>query len=61
MTRVQEKKLKAIKLKYEIEDEERQLRVKKLRREIEKSGGMDDKKPLHIIVDYGDNDEDDAS
>lgn len=61
LTRVQEKKLKAIKLKYEIEDEERQLRVKKLRREIEKSGGMDDKKPLHIIVDYGDNEEDDAS
>lgn len=61
LTRVQEKKLKAIKLKYEIEDEERQLRVKKLRREIEKSGGMDDKKPLHIIIDYGDNEEDDAS
>ncbi|WP_339292719.1 phage terminase small subunit-related protein [Paenibacillus sp. FSL W8-0187] len=61
LTRVQEKKLKAIKLKYEMEDEERQLRVKKLQHEIEKAGGADDKKPLHIIVDYGDDEEDDAS
>lgn len=61
LTRVQEKKLKAIKLKHEIEDEERQLKVKKLKRELERTGGIDDKKPLHIIVDYGDSDEGESS
>ncbi|WP_347880715.1 phage terminase small subunit-related protein [Paenibacillus sp. F411] len=54
LTRVQEKKLKAIKLKYEIQDEERQLRMKKLQREIDKAGGTDNRQPLQIIVDYGD-------
>lgn len=61
LTRVQDKKLKAIKLKYEIASPEQQARVDKLRGEARKLGINEIKEPLHIVVDYGDDEEDDAS
>lgn len=61
LTRIQDKKLKAIKLMYEINSPEQEARTDKLRGEARKLGVNDIKEPLHIIVDYGDDDEDDAS
>ena len=54
LTRVQNQKIKAIKLKYEIASPEQQARVDKLRGEARKLGINEIKEPLHIVVDYGD-------
>ncbi|MHA6484480.1 phage terminase small subunit-related protein [Paenibacillus sp. strain BS8-2] len=59
LTRVQAQKLKAIKLLYEISSPEQQARVDKLRGEARKLGVNDVKEPLHIVVDYGDDEEGD--
>lgn len=56
LTKVQAQKLKAIKLKYEVSSPEQQARVDKLRGEARKLGVNDIKEPLHITVDYGDDD-----
>ncbi|MGP0583691.1 phage terminase small subunit [Paenibacillus timonensis] len=56
LTRVQDKKLKAIKLKYEIHSPEQQARLDKMRGEARKLGINEVKEPLYIVVDYGDDD-----
>ncbi|MOA50649.1 hypothetical protein D3C78_1736950 [compost metagenome] len=61
MTRVQNQKIKAIKLKYEIASPEQQARVDKLRGEARKLGINETKEPLHIVVDYGDDEEEHGS
>lgn len=54
LTRVQNQKIKAIKLKYEIAGPEQQLRLDKLQGEVRKLGITGIREPLQIIVDYGD-------
>ncbi|GGH17239.1 phage terminase small subunit-related protein [Paenibacillus segetis] len=54
LTRVQNQKIKTIKLKYEIAGPEQQARIDKLRGEAKKLGINETKEPLHIVVDYGD-------
>jgi Uncharacterized conserved protein len=59
LTRVQAQKVKAIKLRYEIGSPEQQARLDKLRGEARKLGINDIKEPLHIVVDYGDDEDGD--
>lgn len=63
LTRVQDKKLKAIDLMNKLiaVDEEKHARIALLQIELQKKKETTNTAPLHIIVDYGDDEEDDAS
>ncbi|WP_339816804.1 phage terminase small subunit [Paenibacillus sp. FSL R7-0216] len=63
LTRVQDKKLKAIDLKNKLiaVDDEKHIRTALLQIELQKKKETGSTAPLHIIVDYGDGEEDDAS